>query len=195
MAGTGMDYEAFFALCRARRSVRRFLPDKPSAEQLEMIRQAALTSPFASGKKNWALTLVTEAETISAMGEAVKRRTDELGEGIREDFRTGFLRYAENFHIFSTAPALLIPSYRHQPTLSLLAGGEVASLEQWERDNYQKSISCAAMLVLLAAESLGLGGCYMTGPLLAAEELAQLARTPRGHELGAIIPMGYAADG
>jgi nitroreductase len=47
------------------------------------------------------------------------------------------------------------------------------AVQRWERDNFVKSISCVAILVLLAAESLGLGACLMTGPLGAEEELAR----------------------
>jgi nitroreductase len=47
------------------------------------------------------------------------------------------------------------------------------------------------MLILLAAESLGLGACYMTGPLIAGEELAQITGLSAGQEIGAIIPIGY----
>ena len=45
----------------------------------------------------------------------------------------------------------------------------------------------------LGDESLGLGACYMTGPLLAARELAKLAGLKPGREPGALIPLGYKA--
>lgn len=61
----------------------------------------------------------------------------------------------------------------------------------WERDNLTKSLSCVSMMILLAAESLGLGSCCMTGPLLAAEEIATFTGIPSGSILGAIIPVGH----
>ncbi len=64
-------------------------------------------------------------------------------------------------------------------------------LRQWERDNFTKSISCVVMLVLLAAESLGLGACYMTGPLIAEKEIGKIINIKKGRNIGAIIPLGY----
>jgi nitroreductase len=66
---------------------------------------------------------------------------------------------------------------------------------QWERDTYVKSISCVAMLILLAAESLGLGGCYMTGPLLAEKHIKATLHIKQGRDIGAIIPVGYPKEG
>ena len=47
------------------------------------------------------------------------------------------------------------------------------------------------MLVLLAAEALGLGACYMTGGLLAEHEILELITNKKDRKIGAIIPIGY----
>jgi len=46
------------------------------------------------------------------------------------------------------------------------------------------------MLIQLAAQSLGLGACCMTGPLLAETELAQKLGMKPGFAVGAVIPVG-----
>jgi nitroreductase len=51
------------------------------------------------------------------------------------------------------------------------------------------------MLILLAAESLGLGACYMTGSLVAEAALAGLLAVKPGRSIGAVIPVGYRAEG
>lgn len=195
MTASPADYDSFLALCQARKSVRKFLPDALSDEQIEKIRAAALTSPFAAGKKNWSLVVVSDRATIAQMSEAVKAKTAAIAETAREDYKSGFLRYAENFHIFADAPTVFVPTFRVQPSLSIIMGEQGGEIGAYERENFAKSISCVAMLVLLAAKSLGLGSCYMTGPLLAGEELMKIVRVPRGHEIGAIIPVGYEDDG
>jgi nitroreductase len=73
----------------------------------------------------------------------------------------------------------------------MLGANAQQDILQWERDNYTKSISCVAMMVLLAAESLGLGACYMTGPLIAQNQIMEIAKTKPGREIGALIPIGY----
>lgn len=186
--------ESFLALCQRRKSLRAFSPRPVEAEKLEYIKTVAATSPFASGKKNWGLRVVTARETMDAMAQAVELRCQELALGMREDLKPGFLRYAANFRIFGSAPAVVVPTFRVQPALSLMCGGDPA-LAAFERENYLKSISCVALLALLAAEAQGLGACYMTGPLLAQEQLARILGLNPAHEIGALIPVGYENDG
>jgi nitroreductase len=47
------------------------------------------------------------------------------------------------------------------------------------------------MQLLLAAHARGLGGCWMTGPLVAAEPLEELLGVPRGWSIAALVPLGY----
>jgi nitroreductase len=46
------------------------------------------------------------------------------------------------------------------------------------------------MLILLAAQSQGLGSCYMTGPLMAQPDLADVLQLPKDRQIGALIPVG-----
>jgi nitroreductase len=110
---------------------------------------------------------------------------------VREDLREGFSQYAAHFTEFGTAPALIIPTFRISPGLSVMLNDPKENFVRWERDNYVKSISCVAMLVLLAVESLGLVGCYMTGPLLAEKEIGDMINIKKGRNIGAMIPIGY----
>jgi len=47
------------------------------------------------------------------------------------------------------------------------------------------------MLLLLAAQSIGLNACYLTGPIIAQNEILKLINAKQGKEIGAIIPIGY----
>lgn len=193
-------YGCLETICHRRRSVREFKQKAVSAEYIEKIKKIAYTSPYASGRKNWELVTVTDAGDIRAIAEVVDARAQTVTGEIREDLRESFFLYAKHFTIFQNAPALIIPTFRIAPGLSaMLAGrGDNAALADqwvlWERDNYVKSISCVAMLVLLAAESLGLGACYMTGPLFAEKEIGEVVKIKRGRNIGAIIPIGWPAN-
>ena len=76
---------------------------------------------------------------------------------------------------------------------SMLREGATPEILGWEHDNLTKSLSCVAMMILLAAESLGLGACYMTGPLLAGTDLNATLGLRDNFLLGAIIPVGHKA--
>jgi nitroreductase len=184
-------YHSLKAVCARRRSVRRFTGRPLSEEQIGKIREIARLSPYASGKRNWELHAVTDRALIRELAEDVRSRSREIGDRVREDFREMFLEYAENFALFESAPVLFIPVFRVQRSLSIMVENPGDAVQRWERDNFVKSISCAAMLVLLAAESLGLGACLMTGPLVAEEDLARRIGVKPGLEIGAIIPVGY----
>jgi nitroreductase len=197
-------YDALFSLCQKRCSVRSFSEKPLSAEQIEKIKAIAMTSPYASGRKHWEIIVITEKETIEKMAEIVRAQVKNFAEGIRSDYTDDFLTYAKNFSVFAEAPALFIPVFRNAPLVSLMIDGsknndiDIINKEEiaiWERDNYVKSISCVCMLILLAAESLELSSCYMTGPLLAEKSLGSLFKLKPGYSIGALIPVGYAKTG
>lgn len=190
-------YEDLKTICERRRSIRNFSAKQVAAEDIEKIKKIAYTSPYASNRKNWELVVVTDREKINKIADLVRAQVNQLNREVREDLRESFSRYAEHFTVFEQAPVLIIPTFRIAPGLSVMlprAGEQMAQVAQWERDNYVKSISCAAMLVLLAAESLGLGGCYMTGPLLAEKEIAELIHIKTGRNIGAVIPIGWPEE-
>jgi nitroreductase len=187
----GTAYEALEAICRARRARRDFAPEPLNDVLIEKILQVAYTSPYASGRKNWEVQVVTDSGLIAGMAKLVEAKVREIRERIHSDFAADFAAYAENFMGFARAPALFIPTFRVARTLSPMVAGADQALIEWERDNYVKSISCVGMLILLAAESLGLAACYMTGPLLAQTELARLLHVKRGRDVAAVIPVGF----
>lgn len=189
----GAAYEALLALCQRRRSVRRFHPDPVPEETVARILEVARTSPYAAGKKSWSVKVVRDPSVLEAMAMAVRRRVELLLPKVREEFREGFGAYAQNFVAFSSAPLVLVPVFRVSPALSLALALDAPDpdIAVWERDAYLESIACVTMLVLLAAESQGLGACFMTGPLIAREELRRIVGVPGGWEIGAVVPIGF----
>jgi len=188
------DYAALEAICTARHSTREFLDSPVPAELIEKILAIARTSPFAGGSKSWEILVVQEQDQIAEAARVVRSRVEELHSSIKPAFQQGFLEYARYFTAFESAPVLLLPVFRVIPTLTLMLPEPQESIIRMESENFVKSISCVAMLILLAAQSLGLASCYMTGPLIAEEEIGRLVNIKPGRRIGAIIPLGYAAD-
>ena len=188
-------YQALKSICEKRKSVRLFLDKLVPKDLIEKIKQIAYTSPYTSGKKNWEIMVVDDNKSIHTIARIVKKHSDEIEKKIREDFREGYTEYAKSFTAFETAPVLFIPTFRVPFALSRMFNDRNDFISEWERDNYVKSISCVAMLVILAAESLGLGSCYMTGPLIAEEQLIELLNINKEKRIGALIPVGYSKEG
>jgi nitroreductase len=187
-------YASLESICTARHSAREFL-DKPVPDEVvEKILAIAHTSPFAAGSKSWEVLVVQERDHITEAARVVRSRVEELQASVKPAFQQGFLEYATYFYGFESAPVLLLPVFRVIPTLTLMLPKPPESIIRMESENFVKSISCVAMLILLAAQSLGLASCYMTGPLIAEEEIGRLVNIKPGRRIGAIIPLGYAAD-
>lgn len=187
-------YDCLYSICKSRKSTRNFSDQPVAPDIIEKILNVAYTSPYASNKKNWEIIVVNDRELIAKIVEVVQSASEKVKENIREDYKESFSQYARNFIHFRTAPVLLIPTFRISHAISFMMGTDSSSLSQWERDNLVKSISCVCMLVLLAAESLGLGSCFMTGPLIAEKEIGELIKLKNGRQIGAIIPIGPAAQ-
>ncbi len=85
----------------------------------------------------------------------------------------------------------------HRAAPSLIA----AALEQPGPDAARRgeadalcSVAAALTQLLLAAHALGLGACWMTGPLVAEERLACALQVPDGWRISALVPVGYPAE-
>lgn len=190
----GTRYDTLLAICRDRKSTRDFADRPVTPDDIERILAVARTAPYASGKKNWEIVVITDPAQRALMVEAVRRRAAQIGAKVRDGFRADFSTYAEHFSAFASAPAVFVPTFRVAPSLSLMHAEADTAVREWEHDNFVKSIACVGMLVLLAAESLGLAGCFMTGPLLAENELAALVGAKPGRRLAAVIPIGYRKE-
>lgn len=185
-------YDNLLKLCETRHSCRSFAQRPVAREEVEKVVKAGLLAPFASGSKSWEIVVVDKPAVIKEMAAAVRRRSEELAAKMDADDKIVFLTYSRFFTAFETAPVVLVPAFKDRRGIALMLPDE--KLEAFERENSVKSISCACMLALLAAESLGLGACYMTGPLLAANEIAKLAGLKPGREPGALIPLGHRSS-
>ncbi|MFZ1729738.1 MAG: nitroreductase family protein [Bacteroidota bacterium] len=202
-------YEHLKELCEKRSSIRAFTDARISDDVIAKILSVAATSPYASGKQNWEITVLQDREILRQMAEAVRKKSADIIRHLDDEYAEGFRQYSSKFLFFENAPAVLVLSFRIQKSVSLMLNsalrpGADASpspeaeeqrmkqeITEWERDSFVKSISCVAMLVLLAAESLGLGACYMTGPLIAEKEIGEMLHLKKGRSIGAIIPVGY----
>lgn len=188
----GTDYEILKNICQRRKSNRKFFNREISKDDIDKIIAVAESSPYASGLKNWDIQVITDVDMIKQIAHGVREKVKDWEPEIRDDFREHFVNYARNFTFFEDAPVLFILNFRVSPVMAHMFGSNIKNdILTWERDNFTKSISCVAMLILLAAESLGLGACYMTGPLIAQDKIKPLLKTKPGREIGALIPVGY----
>jgi nitroreductase len=189
------DYDTLLRLARGRRSIRRFRPDPVPDAVLEQLLEVARWAPSAGNRQAYRLLLVVAPATIAAMAAAVRAATARLADGLRADLAEPGRAYLDNFAHFAGAPAVCVPIYRSGFDLRAAVAAEPAAAATVEpAHDALASVSAAIMSLLLAAHSLGLGSCWMTGPLCAAVALGPLLAVPRGWSIAALVPLGYADE-
>ena len=182
---TPESYASLLALMRERRSIRRFKADTLPDGTIDRLIEAARWAPSASNRQPFRFMAIEQPETRARMAELVRAAVRTSVERLPEEERARVATYAEDFVRFEPAPLVLVAYHRAGNLLTGWLGLPP------ERDvGALASVSAAIMNLLLAAHALGLGACWMTGPLLAALELETLLGIPSGWSLSAVVPVG-----
>ena len=181
---------ALSSILRGRRSIRRFRPDPVSDDAVMAMAEAASWAPSARNRQAWRLVAVSSAERIRAMAEAVQAEGARLRAVLGERAPGGFL---EDFLHFAGAPLVFAPFHRASPDPLRALGVEHPVAGQVELDSLS-SVAAAVQNLLLCAHALGLGACWMTGPLVAAGALRRILEVPDGWKVSALVPVGLPAE-
>ncbi len=182
-------YQNLLSLMRERRSVRRFRAEPLPAGTLERLLEAARWAPSASNRQPFRFLAIEDAASRTRMVDLVRQAVQENLGKLAEHERGPAAAYAENFVGFENAPLVLATTFRNRNPLA----ERLALPADWDVGAVS-SASAAIMNLLLAAHALGLGACWMTGPLVAAPRLEAFLGVPTGWRLSAIIPVGLAAE-
>lgn len=172
-----------FEAIRSRRAVRQYRPDPVSRKDILTVLDAANQAPSALNRQQWEFLIVT-GKKILVMGKSYRSTLDEYlahwENSPMRDFitREEFIRFAETYGdapvvIVVLTPVEQIPNFRK------------AHIE---------SASAALENLLLAATALGLGTCWMTGPLRDEQTLRRSLGVPDDREIVAVTPLGYPAQ-
>ncbi|OPX64305.1 MULTISPECIES: nitroreductase family protein [unclassified Methanoregula] len=163
-----------------RRAIRQYLPDPVNREDILAVLDAANRAPSGLNRQPWEFVVVT-GEKIFEMGANYRSTLDEYlshwDQSPMRDFitREGFTRFAETYGGAPVVIVVLIPID--------------------EKPNFRKadleSASAAMENLLIAATALGLGTCWMTGPLRDESALRRILAIPDDREIVAVTPLGY----
>ncbi len=169
-----------FEAIHSRRAVRLYRPDPVSREQVLSVLDAANQAPSGLNRQPWEFIVVTK-EKIREMGTSYHSTLVEYlknwNASPMRDFITkdDFIRFAETY---GEAPVVIVVLVKADP----LPNFRKADLE---------SASAAMENLLLAATALGLGTCWMTGPLRDEKTLRRILAIADDREIVAVTPLGY----
>lgn len=190
---------ALESLLRGRRSVRRFLPQKPPRAMIERILEAATAAPSASNKQPWRFLVVSDRARIERLASRVREAVERVARHVEPAYEASFRAYGDYFTRFEAAPLVIVPLYRSLTVLSNMAGSGLEerdrrSIALMEENSGLIGASMAAQNLLLMAHALGLGASGMTGPLLALDAVRESLEVPESWQVLALIPVGYPAE-
>ncbi|MCB0021773.1 MAG: nitroreductase family protein [Caldilinea sp.] len=187
---TGSALDAFLALARSRRSIRRYAPAPVDRALVETLLDAAIWAPSAHNRQPWRFCVVTEAATKERLSKAMAAawRADLAGDGAaREAIER---RIAISHARLTGAPVLIVPCV----TLADMDVYPDAVRSQAERTMAVQSVALACQNLLLAAHAAGLGACWMCAPLFVPALVRQALELPEDWEPQAILTLGHPAE-
>ncbi len=180
---------------RQRRSVKRFKPDPIPEAVLKEIVDLTLLAPSSHNTQPWRIVLITSPEQKAALAAASWNQKQIVEAPVTFVFAVDIKGWEKTFeHTLAEAgrlgawPEKVVSFFRSS------VPGFVASLGARDREYAVKDALIAATHAALAAESLGLGSCYMNGweeakvkQIIGAGENPDIA-------IALLLPVGYPSE-
>jgi F420 biosynthesis protein FbiB-like protein len=176
-----VDFAAFEAFVRSRRSIRRFQAQPVSVEVVRRLLEVACQAPSAHNRQPWRFVVLER-------GENRRRFTDLEADGVSEAEIARRLERSEER--LRDAPWLVILCLTPEGMDAYPDAGRTEA----ERAMAAQSAALAGGNLLLAAHAEGLGACWMCAPLFAVEIVRRALDLPRDWEPQAAILLGFPAE-
>lgn len=187
-----------------RRSVRKYQDKEVPDELLIKAFEAARFAPSGGNFQGWKFVIVKNKELIVKIADAHQEKLNIITDWPEaREFGDAPVQYRQKATFF-----------RHAPVLVAAVGGQYQSVSdkilsrRGEGDPFVREMmtrrNCAPSRVeqiggfvahlLLIFHSMGLGACWMTGPLIAKKEIEELLGISEGWDFMALVPVGYPAE-
>jgi len=182
-------------LIKTRRSVREFKTDPIPRDVVLRLVEAASWAPSGSNQQPWRFVAVSNALVKAQMAAAVHDAIKTISLRMKsERAREEFADYARYFTVFEHAPlTICVFTEAYQPMIARLLARYGEEDEDIISTGSIQSCAAAVQNLLLMTHALGLGGCWMTGPVIAAEGIADILEVVPRWQLVCLIALGYPA--
>jgi nitroreductase len=179
-----------------RSSVRKFLAEKVEPEDLKKLVYAAGLAPSINNSQPWKFIAVTNQQIIRQMSELVHQKINKLYSGIG-DQQKNVKKTVEYFStVFENAPALIaVATTSYTAVSDQITGAPLNHQEMNEQRRHPdiQSIGAAVQNMLLAAVDMGYGACWLSGLMVAKEELELVLKVESPWELATVVAVGKPA--
>jgi nitroreductase len=167
----------FFDVVKNRRAVRQYKPDLVSREDILKILDAGNWAPSGMNLQQWDFIVVSGAKK-SELGMSYKAISEAYTAKWEQSARDAFIKYAMTY---GNAPVIIVV---------LTNTSEIPGIRKMNLE----SASAAMENIMLAARALGLGTCWMTGPLQDEVSIRRILDIPESKEIVAVTPLGYPVE-
>lgn len=180
-----------------RRTARKFKPDMLSDEDIKKIINSARIAPSATNSQNWLFIAVKNREILAKMKKVIEDKFNNLISLTTDENRKNMLeRFKDHSTFFVNAPVTF--AIVETSKISIF-GEEVKKLnlsaEQQKYvhpDSSLLSLGGAIENMCLTATDLGYHTCWMSAPIIAGLELAEVLNLKEGEHVISLLPTGIA---
>jgi nitroreductase len=187
-----------------RRTIRKYLNKDVPDELLVQAFDLARWAPSGGNFQSWKFLVVKNRETVKRVADAFQEKIDTLASWPEaQEYAETAERYRENASFFREAPVLIAAlsgEYKSVADLILSKRQGKDPLAAQMIENRRSAPTRIQQVggfvahLLLVLHSMGLGACWMSGPLVAKGEIEEILEVPEGWDLVALIPVGYPAE-
>lgn len=190
----------FYDLALRRRSIRKYADQPIPQEDIDTMLRAAVSAPSACNSQNWHFVVLKTPASIERLALAVESGVARVMHELNLDDEPYLSNRIRHATFFRKAPVVFVvymePMTYYEPrvTEALTARG----LNYDERAQFLAqpdllTIGAAIENLLLCAQDLGYGGCWMNDPVMAADEINACLGQKPPRKLVSIVPIGVPA--
>lgn len=181
-----------------RASVRQFTKGEVRDEDLREMARLAHLAPSVNNSQPWRFIAIKNHGLLTTMAAAVHEKIREVLPDSDDESAKRAKQQVDWFStFFGDAPAAIaVLSRPYEAVVDCVLPGTNLSHEQM---NVMRgcpdieSIGAAVEHILLAAEDMGYGACWLSGPLIAREKLDELLEVNAPWRLAALVAVGRTA--
>ena len=192
---TNEQCELLAKIIQERRSIRSFRPEVPAKELILKLIDAARFAPSATNFQPWKFFVITNPDVKDKMASIVSEKLDRLdktkqrrasadAENVKKFGREYFL-------FFRKAPVVIATFFKPYPIAASFGYESGPHGEEKMQMVSIESTSAAVQNMLLFAHCLGLGACWLDGPLIARKELEEMLNVDEPWKLMCLVAVGY----
>jgi nitroreductase len=185
----------FKYVAERRTSIRNFTDEKVKLDDLKEMIRIAGTAPCISGEETWKFIAVTNKDVMKQMALAVKQKYSEIipenNDQVSENVKVAVEKFSS---VFLNAPVVVaVTMSPYEAVIDKILSQTAYSHEELNKlRNYPdiQTVGAAIQNILLSAVDLGYGACWLTGPMVAKEELSKILKIESPDSLIAFVAIG-----